>query len=161
MGGCWKLITIYLYTWYFYVIVYIILFYAMLLHVFFLFFSWESLSTSRFRIPFSYFCHSLRSSSSLQRFQSQRNPDSAGHPNCTLLPATSKGLWLALKSVRKIIVNCDYVVKFYTKWSITLVNHWRFLPSFNLHDLFSPVFRSPGKWKFHKAFVVWLHKGYG
>ena len=87
----------------------------MVLHVFFFFFSYESLSNSRFRIPCSYSRHFLPSSSSLQRFPSQRNPDSAGHRNCTLLPATSKCLRLALKSARNIIVNCDYVAKFYTK----------------------------------------------
>lgn len=86
-----------------------------------LFFSFGMrVSNSRLCLPFSYFRHLMPRSSSRKRFPSQSNPHCAGHRNCTLLPATSKGLWLALKSVRNMIMNCDYVVTSCTKWSIML-----------------------------------------
>ena len=97
--------------------------YTWILHRFF--FSYESSSDSRLCMPFSYFRHLLPRSSSRKRFPPQRNPDSSGRGNCTLFPTTSKCHWLALKSVRSMIMKCDwYVVKLCKTWSINRANHW-------------------------------------
>ena len=76
------------YTFLYYYIYYIILHLDSTL-----FFSFVMrVSNSRLCLPFSYSPHLMPRSSSRKRFPSQSNPHCAGHPNCMLLPATSKGL---------------------------------------------------------------------